>query len=81
MPKELERKIRASVKKAHPEYSEARVNREVYATMNKRGLLRNSRAERESERNRRNIRKPRRPRDTRAEREQTRNRTGKARKR
>ena len=39
MPKELERKIRASVRKAHPEYSEARVNREVYATMNKRGLL------------------------------------------
>jgi len=35
MPRELEEKIRASVKAAHPEYSEERVNQEVYATMNK----------------------------------------------
>jgi len=35
MPKELEEKIRASVKAAHPEYDEKRVNQEVYATMNK----------------------------------------------
>ena len=39
MPAEIERKIRASVKKAHPEYSKERVDREVYSTMNKRGLL------------------------------------------
>ena len=35
MPKELEEKIRASVKAAHPDYTPEEVNREVYATMNK----------------------------------------------
>lgn len=36
MPKAVEAKIRASVRKAHPEYSKARVDKEVYSTMNKR---------------------------------------------
>jgi hypothetical protein len=39
MPKEIEDNIRKSVEKAHPEYSKERVDNEVYATMNKKGLL------------------------------------------
>lgn len=39
MPKEVESKIRESVKKAHPDYDKERVDREVFATMNKHGLL------------------------------------------
>lgn len=42
MPEYIENKIRESVKKAHPDYDEERVNQEVYATMNSRGLLRRS---------------------------------------
>lgn len=40
MPKEVEEKIRKSVETAHPDYDKERVDREVYATMNKEGLLR-----------------------------------------
>lgn len=39
MPKRIEKKIRRSVKIAHPEYTREEVDREVYATMNKKGLL------------------------------------------
>lgn len=39
MPKEVEEKIRQSVRNAHPDYDEKRVDQEVYATMNKQGLL------------------------------------------
>ena len=39
MPKTVEEKIRRSVREAHPDYDEERVNQEVYATMNKQGLL------------------------------------------
>lgn len=39
MPKEIEEKIRKSVREAHPDYDEKRVNDEVFAVMNKQGLL------------------------------------------
>jgi hypothetical protein len=41
MPKAVEEDIRASVKAAHPDYDEERVNQEVYSVMNKQGLLNN----------------------------------------
>ena len=43
MPKEVEEKIRQSVKEAHPDYDEKRVNEEVFSVMNKQGLLHKSR--------------------------------------
>ncbi len=39
MPKHVEEEIRASVERAHPDYDKERVDQEVYATMNKHGLL------------------------------------------
>jgi hypothetical protein len=39
MPERVEEEIRASVRKAHPDYSPERVDQEVYAIMNKQGLL------------------------------------------
>lgn len=39
MPERVEEEIRKSVEEAHPDYDKERVNREVYATMNKHGLL------------------------------------------
>lgn len=39
MPKDVENRIRESVEKAHPDYDKERVDREVFATMNKHGLL------------------------------------------
>jgi hypothetical protein len=42
MPEEIEEKIRESVRNAHPDYDEKRVNDEVFATMNKQGLLHKS---------------------------------------
>lgn len=44
MPKAVERKIRKSIRHAHPDYSEKRLTSELYAIMNKQGLLNNSRA-------------------------------------
>lgn len=40
MPTAIEEKIRKSVENAHPDYDKERVDQEVYATMNKQGLLR-----------------------------------------
>lgn len=39
MPKAVEEEIRESVRRAHPDYDEKRVNDEVFAVMNKQGLL------------------------------------------
>ena len=40
MPKKVEEEIKASLRKAHPEWSEEKVTEVTYATMNKRGMLR-----------------------------------------
>jgi len=39
MPIKLEKEIYRSVKKAHPNYSEARIKEEVFKILNKKGLL------------------------------------------
>lgn len=42
MPEETEEEIRESVRNAHPDYDEKQVNDEVFAVMNKQGLLHKS---------------------------------------
>ncbi len=39
MPIKLEKELYRSVKKAHPNYSEARIKEEVFKILNKKGLL------------------------------------------
>lgn len=48
MPREVEEQIRKSVEKAHPDYDKKRVDQEVYATMQKHGLLRHGKKGRRS---------------------------------
>lgn len=50
VPKEVEQKIRESVEKAHPDYDKERVDQEVYATMNKQGLLHHKKGRRHKSR-------------------------------
>lgn len=40
MPEAVEKKIRQSVKNAHPDYSKEEEDREVYSIMNIQGMLR-----------------------------------------
>ena len=54
MPKRVEEDIRASVEAAHPDYDKERVDQEVFAVMNKQGLLRHGKKGR---RNRHSYRK------------------------